>query len=1142
MGRGTRNNESQATTFATRSGASLLGERFGIMPPTGRDTASEAQRMRLENEMNVYANAALNRRVSVRLTPPNGPGECRRCKSQKHDDGFCPTCKAYEYSEASFTDMGGNITVYTGYPPELTPELLDRLGLPADTKPEDVLPALRELCTQGLLRHEWAHEWQTDPETFRAFAADLAKLDGISQEQIHGIWNSLEDGMIEEHMRADQPGAYQFISALNRIHPRVGQPYTTEADVKRPFKGDYIPTDANGNPLQVVDGHVLIPKGTTISPWGEHPLSVRDQMRAALLAEAVPEFAPGDLHPDVQAALDEIRPFIDAAVRGNTADCVANAYKIHKLLLDRGLLRDGAELKRQRDEWAKKIKQGIEDGTIEVHDLRGQPSDALSGISMPVTAPAVPQQPSDDQQGGQSGQPGGQGGQPPQNPTPDVDGAIEFGDNLKRIIIKDGDGSDGGGSGGEMDPNAEELEISTGGGGGGDGNSLPLGLDDLLGDSNDQQSGDSGSDGQQSSGSSSGGPQSDSSDSGGQSGTEEDSGEKSDASAGADGGENTDASAGQGASSGSGGGAQSTADGDTDGDAGGEGQGAGSGAGSKNDAGGGDQGAGGQGGGAGSENDAGGGDQGAGGQGGGAGSKNDESGDEGDNGQGAGNGAGSKNDADGDGQGAGSAGDKGSRDEPKGTQGGACGHCQGTGRNASGSACGHCGGTGDADSGNAADAHGSCKNCGGNKGADGRCQSCGKTGRNTAGSTSGASNDDSQPTDGKDKAEADGGNNGPARSQAQQRDGEPGGDSAASDPNDTTGDGGAHAPHQGGSDGGGAYKPGSGSLPQGSREAHDRDGTGHVDDEELRKMVRDAKDRVQGDKIRQNANETRDAREGRITGENMLLPTDQAMITQRELTQTRQKHQKAALAEEEGALSRAGLRLAAELKAMKVRARGPRKYRQRGKLDTKSGLARAVAGSRHVFMQEGSKLDMDLEILIKADLSASIASANQTTNVFRMCKMFGVQARETKIPTAIHGFDSDNWRRDGGPACRHFEYKTAHSDDLAGLDAIFETGGGSTPTDLAVEHGRVCLKLSKAKKKILVVVTDGDPNDLEATHQQIQEAQKQGILVLGLGFAGGCSAEKMAEQYGTSFAIINKFTDAPRVVGEILKREILSTR
>ena len=325
MGRGSRSSEAHST-FGARAGTGLEGERFQLKPPTGRDTASEAQRLRLESEMNVYTNSVLNRQVSVTLTAPDG-------------------------AEGSYTDMAGNITVFTGWPPEVTPELLDRLGLPADTKSEDVLPGLRELTTQGLLRHEWAHEWKTDPETFRAFSSDLQKLDRATAGQLHGIWNSLEDGMIEEQMRSRHPGAFEYISALNRIHPRVGQDYTLEEDKQVPFDGDYTPRDANGKKLKVVDTPlgkmIVIPKGTTVSPWGQAPLSTKDQMRAAILAESVPEFAPGELHPLVQETLDEVRPFIDAAVRGNTADCVANAYKIHKLLLDKGLLLSPEEMQKQ---------------------------------------------------------------------------------------------------------------------------------------------------------------------------------------------------------------------------------------------------------------------------------------------------------------------------------------------------------------------------------------------------------------------------------------------------------------------------------------------------------------------------------------------------------------------------------------------------------------------------------------------------------------------------------------------------------------------------------------------------------------------------------------------------------------------------
>ena len=483
-----------------------------------------------------------------------------------------------------------------------------------------------------------------------------------------------------------------------------------------------------------------------------------------------------------------------------------------------------------------------------------------------------------------------------------------------------------------------------------------------------------------------------------------------------------------------------------------------------------------------------------------------------------GEGSGSESGKDGEGAGSGGKSGKGA-DSKKNEQGkgGQCGHCGGSGKNAGGSKCGHCGGTGDKSGGDAGQAHGTCTDCGGNKGADGACQNCGKTDAKGGDGKGG----DGKGGDGKGNGKGGSGQSGPPadnRREAEVRDTE------------------GFTQHDGGVGGGREYKPGSAPLPVGSRESNENRGKGRVSKGDLLKKIRDAKQRVDGDKMRQRSSETRDVREGRVSGDRMQMPNGHSMTSQQENAKTRKAHGKQALAEEEGKLSRAGQRLAAELQRMKVSARGPKRYKRHGKLDVRSGLGRAVAGSRYVMIEPGKKLNFDFELFISLDRSGSIDHYGQTANFFRMAKMFGVAARETKMPTSIYGWDSGGYSAERG-GIRHMEYKAAHSDDLSSLDAIFEDGGGGTPTAEGVEFGRVRLKMSKAKKKILVVVTDGAPNGGSMPQAEIAKARAEGVTVIGLGFAQGCDAAQMAGQYGpNNFAIVDDFTDAPGIVADIIKR------
>jgi nitric oxide reductase activation protein len=61
---------------------------------------------------------------------------------------------------------------------------------------------------------------------------------------------------------------------------------------------------------------------------------------------------------------------------------------------------------------------------------------------------------------------------------------------------------------------------------------------------------------------------------------------------------------------------------------------------------------------------------------------------------------------------------------------------------------------------------------------------------------------------------------------------------------------------------------------------------------------------------------------------------------------------------------------------------------------------------------------------------------------------------------------------------------------------------GGTPMSAAILFSGACLAAREEKRKIMLVVTDGDPNCAGSTIEAVKEARKNGIAVLGLGI--GC--------------------------------------
>lgn len=678
---------------------------------------------------------------------------------------------SFHEEATSYTDMHGNLGITTAVPP-------------------DGSDAEKEIVINHHMRHEMCHEDYTDQATYLAFVKDLKERavdgKGISSEQIKLIHNMLEDGMIEERERAHRPESFKFFSASNRLFPRVGREEEAEEEVRVPAPEGYIPTDSEGNPLEIEDGQVVIPAGTKLSAWGPTPISLPHQAQAAILAESLPEFAPGELHPTVQDALDECRPHIDAAVRGNTADCVAQAYNVQAILNKHGLLRDDLT----EEEWQ------------QMQDMAGQMMDAPS--------PPPP--------GGQEGE-----GQGQMNPTPGP-GSSMMGEALR-----------------------EKLEQNQ---------------------------------------------------------------------------------------------------------------------------------------------------------------KEQGSGEEGD-------------------------------------------------------------------------------------GSDGSASDSGNT-------------------------EGKSGESSPSPSQRADSGGKPDGQLGDE------------------SSGSGGYDK-SAPLPEGSREKHDEEGRGRVDDGEMDDMLRDAQEEIDRRKSEQQADNSRAQRAGKTSASDWQLPGSASTVSQRDMR--RNLSEQSALADEEGELSRLGYQLGAKLKRIKTKANTDKSMQRRGRLDSRRFSA-SMAGNPKGFKRPGQKIELDMTIDWVIDRSGSV-SHEDSVNQLRMARMAAVAGKQADIPTSIYGYDGGY-----GDNAGHYAYKERHSKDTTSLDAILQTGGGGTPTGLAVEFSRARLARAKERNRVMVVVTDGGANDLEQTRAEVEAAKRQGITVLGLAFH--CDEQMMDEQFGSgNWKAIENYTEAPRLVGGLIERaakRVLSRR
>lgn len=161
----------------------------------------------------------------------------------------------------------------------------------------------------------------------------------------------------------------------------------------------------------------------------------------------------------------------------------------------------------------------------------------------------------------------------------------------------------------------------------------------------------------------------------------------------------------------------------------------------------------------------------------------------------------------------------------------------------------------------------------------------------------------------------------------------------------------------------------------------------------------------------------------------------------------------------------------------------------------------------------------DISVLVLLDLSESTNEkvAGQEYTVLELTRQATVLLSDAiaKIgdPFAIHGFCSDG--RHSVEYYRYKDFEQAYNEvpkaRLAGM-----TGQLSTRMGAAIRHASHYLKLQKSSKKLLLVITDGEPADVDVrdpqylrydTRKAVEEAGRSGIVTYCM------SLDPRADQY-----------------------------
>ncbi len=205
------------------------------------------------------------------------------------------------------------------------------------------------------------------------------------------------------------------------------------------------------------------------------------------------------------------------------------------------------------------------------------------------------------------------------------------------------------------------------------------------------------------------------------------------------------------------------------------------------------------------------------------------------------------------------------------------------------------------------------------------------------------------------------------------------------------------------------------------------------------------------------------------------------------------------------------------------------RYLHSGRIDTKS-LSRIPSGA--VCAKRIEKNDeADLNITILVDLSGSM-SGWALDNSIKACIVLQEVAMALNIPISVLGFQNGRNRT----KIYHFSNRLFKS-QFAHAAIMRMHAAGGTPLNPALKYLPTLLKIQKEEDKLVIVITDGQPNEpVEECARSVRQLSKYG-KVYGLSIGGGRDA--LERIFGANCIAADSLEMLPKQLCRIVEKNML---
>jgi len=220
------------------------------------------------------------------------------------------------------------------------------------------------------------------------------------------------------------------------------------------------------------------------------------------------------------------------------------------------------------------------------------------------------------------------------------------------------------------------------------------------------------------------------------------------------------------------------------------------------------------------------------------------------------------------------------------------------------------------------------------------------------------------------------------------------------------------------------------------------------------------------------------------------------------------------------------------------------RYQRAGRLDRKQLVNAVARGKNTVFIRPKVHYKLDLAATISVDLSGSMSAYNRTINPKETYRPSPAQLADAvatcsigferlKVPYEVRAFGSYQWL-----------VKGFYDHDPSGVGGMAGTDNGGTDMLPAVDYATIAMFGRQEKDRLIVIMTDGWPSNVQATADKIRAAKLMGNRVLGILFDNLTENRNqvdpaMSSLFGPNgFTVIHSLDEFPRVVGNAVKEII----